>query len=700
MSITVLQTSAWVEAMVGQIADEFTQRLNRGEQPSIEEYAARHPEIADLLRQLLPALRLIRRPDVEAAVVGASREPRLPALLGDFRLVREVGRGGMGIVYEAEQLSLKNRRVALKILPFAAALDSRRLQRFKHEAQAAANLHHAHIVPVHGVGCADGVHYYAMQFIDGYTVEAVLHELRRIDARGERPNSDPEVTPTILYPEGMPSVSTTGTLLASAVSLTGEGPVRSPAYYRRVAQLGIDVAEALEHAHQQNVIHRDIKPGNLLLDARGHVWVADFGVALVRDDTRLTLPQERIGTLRYMSPEQALSRHDDVDCRSDVYSLGATLYELLTLTPACTGRDPQELMRQILADEPKSPRRRDSRIPRDLDIIVSTAMAESPARRYATAQALAEDLRAFLDGKPIKARPEGVTQRLGRLARSRAAGVLIGLAAALTLAVLLSIAFTPANKSSAMEIEQRAWLAAVEEQLDLGNKVVLIPARGPARFFAWQTDESQGKVTEDSDGFFRVQNSEHGLLELIPDSRHQSYRFSVEVRQEIRGLPQSRVGIYFAHHVRAAGGTIIHFHCNVAFNDIADQSVIAQAKVASGNPLTLEAHRQYQTGLNSRACIIRDTRTYFPPASPLDKDRPWRRLAVEVRPQTIEVSWEGRKVATTTLQNLLMSAQVARPKSDDPLDADFRFTPGGGLGLYVSQAVASFRNATIEPLGP
>src|SRR5262249_25900064 len=197
----------------------------------------------------------------------------------------------MGIVYEAEQLSLKNRRVALKILPFAAALDSRRLQRFKHEAQAAANLHHPHIVPVHGVGCADGVHYYAMQFIDGYTVEAVLHELRRIDARGERPNSDPELAPTVVHPRGVPPVSTkTSTLLASAVSLTAEGPVHSSVYYRRVAQLGIDVAEALEHAHQQNVIHRDIKPGNLLLDARGHVWVADFGVALVRDDTRLTLP--------------------------------------------------------------------------------------------------------------------------------------------------------------------------------------------------------------------------------------------------------------------------------------------------------------------------------------------------------------------------------------------------------------------------
>jgi serine/threonine protein kinase len=160
------------------VAEEFLERLDRGEQPDIEEYAGRYPEIATFIRQMLPTLQVLRTPTGDLSGTGPGGESAGPrGCLGDYRLLREVGRGGMGVVYEAEQISL-GRRVALKILPFAAAMDPKQLQRFKNEAQAAAQLHHTNIVPVFGVGCERGVHYYAMQFIEGQTLAQVIADLR------------------------------------------------------------------------------------------------------------------------------------------------------------------------------------------------------------------------------------------------------------------------------------------------------------------------------------------------------------------------------------------------------------------------------------------------------------------------------------------------------------------------------------------
>src|SRR5262249_6071443 len=226
-------------------------------------------------------------------------DPESP--LGDFRLVREIGRGGMGVVYEAVQLSL-GRRVALKVLPFAAALDARQLRRFKNEAQAAAHLHHPHIVPVYAVGSERGVHYYAMQFIDGQTLSAQIQELRQrqIDKvarwQGDKVTEGP------------------GTLPSCHLVTLSE-------FFRTAARLGLQAAEALEHAHGVGVVHRDVKPANLLIDGPGNVWVTDFGLARLQSEPGLTMTGDLLGTLRYMSPEQALARPGGVDHRTDVYSL-------------------------------------------------------------------------------------------------------------------------------------------------------------------------------------------------------------------------------------------------------------------------------------------------------------------------------------------------------------------------------------------
>jgi serine/threonine protein kinase/Tfp pilus assembly protein PilF len=463
MSAPAQDEKLCVESLVGQVADEFTERLNRGEHPDIEHYAERYPEIAHILRQALPALQAVGAlapgslPSDEAAL----EQSPLTGCLGDFRLISQIGRGGMGVVYEAEQISL-GRRVALKVLPFAAALDSKQLQRFKNEAHAAAGLQHTNIVPVYFVGCERGVHFYAMQFVEGQTLAAFIQELRevagckdrgsRIDDRGSQEKHldlDPQRTGPFVAHEESRETSEERELKGkeAETTLIGLGcetvavPSRSSildspsSFFRTVANLGIQAAEALEHAHQLGVIHRDIKPANLMVDARGNLWITDFGLAHCQGAVELTMSGDLLGTLRYMSPEQALAQRVLVDQRTDIYSLGVTLYELLTLEPAFPGTDRRELLRQIAFDDPKPPRRLSKAIPVELETIVVKALEKSPADRYATAQELADDLGRYLENKPIRARRTTLVQRVRKWARRHRSLVLVGTVALLVVLV-------------------------------------------------------------------------------------------------------------------------------------------------------------------------------------------------------------------------------------------------------------------------
>jgi WD40 repeat protein/serine/threonine protein kinase len=463
-----------VDSLMGQITDEFLDRLNRGERPEVEEYARRYPALAAVIRQVFPALEVIRRAPSGAGSLGPGPDSEVGiGSLGDFHLLREIGRGGMGVVYEAQQLSL-HRRVALKVLPMAAALDSKQLQRFQLEAQAAACLHHTNIVPVHAVGCERGVPFYAMQYIEGRSLAQLLAELRRLeglDAADQPAANLADISTTTLAADLASGRLAGGTGGPAAPDMTGtsgkrgdepgsarpaSGPepdtptprpgggsssgssTRSRAYVRTVAQLGIQAAEALDHAHTRGILHRDIKPGNLLLDDQGQLWVADFGLAQIQGNPHLTLTGDILGTLRYMSPEQALARRVVIDGRTDIYSLGVTLYELLTLRPAIDGQDRGEILRKIAQEEPAAPRRLNPAVPRDLETILLKAMAKEPAERYATAKELADELRRFLEDKPIRARRVGLGQRAVLWARRRpaeAALVAVGSLAALALLV-------------------------------------------------------------------------------------------------------------------------------------------------------------------------------------------------------------------------------------------------------------------------
>jgi WD40 repeat protein/serine/threonine protein kinase len=452
------------EALLTEATDAFMEELNGGGQPDVEQFAQRYPLVADALRHVLPALRLLRVPD---NVADPDMEPGL-GRLGDFRVLREVGRGGMGVVYEAEQISL-GRRVALKVLPFASTLDAKQLQRFKNEAQAAAGLHHTNIVPVHATGCERGVHYYAMQYIEGQTLAAVIAELRQ--SSEPRLNSKPrplgrgeqigdQTTAYASFPDGRGSDAT-----PPVAVLSTERSTQAAAYFRTAAQLGVQAAKAVEHAHQLGVVHRDIKPANLLIDGRGHLWVTDFGLAHCQGQLGLTLSGDLVGTLRYMSPEQALAKRVMVDHRTDVYSLGVTLYELLALEAAFGGRDRQELLRQIAFEEPRRPTSHNKAIPAELETIVLKAMEKNPAERYATAQELAEDLERFLRDEPIRARRPSVLMRVRKWGRRHPA-VMVAIAVVL-LVTLVALAVSNVLISQADKAKDEALVLkenAIEEK--------------------------------------------------------------------------------------------------------------------------------------------------------------------------------------------------------------------------------------------
>jgi len=524
------------------VLEAYLEELEDGGQPQPEELLARHPELEEPLRACLASLELLhdaarnlqtnpQEPDVLAG-------PPLPELrqLGEYRIVREVGRGGMGIVYEAEQLSLQ-RRVALKVLPFTAALDSKQMQRFKNEAQAAAHLHHQNIVPVYAVGSQRGVHYYAMQFIEGRSLASWIEELR--EASPERDCDGKTVTQ--LPPERiLPAPCEEPTEVrrphhARAGDQTPRCAARSPektpaletlsrtrdtatsaGYYRRVAQWGVQAAEALHHAHSQGIVHRDIKPANLLIDVRGSLWITDFGLARLANETGgLTLSGDLLGTLRYMSPEQALARRGLVDHRTDIYALGATLYELLTLQPVFGGGDRQELLQQIAFEEPFAPRRVRATVPADLETIVLKALSKEPHGRFATGQELADDLRRFLEHKPILAKAPTPWERLSKLARRHRSAVLSAL-------VLLVVALAGLAMSSFF-----IW------QADAQKDKALVQLSAEVQKRKAEADEAQWQRQRAEANFHKACVGVTQLLSLVQEQRWSNVPRINEVRQNL-----------------------------------------------------------------------------------------------------------------------------------------------------------------------
>jgi serine/threonine protein kinase len=441
-----LRSESTDDDLLAELVEEYTTRLQNGESLNWSQFVAAHPERAAGLRQLLPAVHLLAGAGSSDAVTNCAPPENLldspNPLLGDYRIIREIGRGGMGIVYEARQLSM-DRLVAVKVLPAASHLDSRQLRRFQIEAQAAAGLHHAHIVRVFDVGCDQGTHYYAMQLIDGLSLDQWLWSFQ--SRYGEQIHTGG--TSVDISAEPSPLLRTT----------LPDTDLRIPV--RTVVKLAVQAARALEHAHQQGIVHRDIKPGNLLVNQQhDHLWITDFGLARCQGDSDLTRTGDLLGTLRYMSPEQALARPGLVDHRTDIYALGATLYELLTLRPVFPGETRQELLRQVADQEPLPIRRHDSELPVEIETIVLKALAKNPAERYATAQDLADDLQCFLDSRPIRARRPSAAEWVMRWGKRHRSLVVAGALAAgvLFLAQSISMLVIYNQRNEARGLEETA----------------------------------------------------------------------------------------------------------------------------------------------------------------------------------------------------------------------------------------------------
>jgi serine/threonine protein kinase len=567
--------------------------------------------------------------------------------MGDYRIGRELGRGGMGVVYEATD-DVLGRRVALKVMPTQGLARPSQIERFELEARAAARLHHANIVAVFGAGCHEGLYYYAMQYIPGRGLDAVLNELRWLRSPVSPGGKGPD--------QGMPDPRPADGLSASAIArslVTGSWPrtddrleappipddptvdraaeeagrdretwlSHPPAgeYFRAVAAVGLQVAEALAYAHGRGVVHRDIKPSNLLLDDRGHAWVADFGLAKVDGADGPTRTGDLVGTLRYMAPE----RFDGwSDPRSDVYSLAATLYEMLTLRPAFDSSTAGALIERVRQEDPPRLRTLDRRIPLDLETIVLRALSKEPSTRYPSAEAIAEDLRRFLADRPILSRRNTSLERVRRWHRRNplAAGL------AWTLLLVLVGGFTGMTRLYLEADRQRrasernfhdahtavdTLLTDISENtlldrpgMETVRKELLGAALAYYRRFSERRPDDPTILPKLAWAYFRV-----GLVaSKLGESNEalDAFRHSLKIRQRLLDLnptpPDGRLELAYSHH--KLGDTLAELgRTYEALQDLERACMLLEALVREGSPSI--ARPALSDALSCRGALMR-----------------------------------------------------------------------------------------------
>jgi eukaryotic-like serine/threonine-protein kinase len=452
---------------LAKILDDYLVAAERGAPVAPDELLKQYPADAEYLRCYLSGLQIFHEAATPHHAAGdlQSFQQAVEAgrMIADFSLLREIGRGGMGVVYEALQTSLR-RRVALKVLPFSSAHDEKQIGRFRNEAQAAAQVRHPNIVPVYAIGEEHGVHYYAMELIEGQSLAALMHRLRG------NPDSSSTGDTTIVnnshtvHEQRRPIKPRTARKLVPLIEPEPMDAGATAEHICKVTQWGIEAAEALHAAHEYGVIHRDVKPSNLLLDEQGKLWITDFGLARCRESTNLTQSGDILGTMRYMSPEQALGRNALVDHRTDVYSLGITLYELAALRHPADDVGDLQLFFDRTRSNYRPLRHWNAHIPRDFETIVMKAIAEFPHERYATAQEMADDLARFLEGKPILASRPNLATRAGKWAKRHRGAVYAAAGMVLIAMAVLSVSLVAVEHEKAKKDVAYKQLFASQEK--------------------------------------------------------------------------------------------------------------------------------------------------------------------------------------------------------------------------------------------
>jgi hypothetical protein len=554
--------------------------------------------------------------------------PRESPSLNHHELFEQLGVGGMGIVFRARDTVL-DRQVALKMMRSGSLASPQEVERFYREARAAARLHHPNIVPIHGIGLHAGLHSFTMDYLPGGSLADHLGKYQ----------ADPR----------------------AAVALVEK------------------VARAVQSAHEQGIVHRDLKPSNVLLDEHGEPMISDFGLAkMIGGATDVTLTGQVVGTPAYMAPEQASGQGSKVTARTDVWGLGVILYEMLVGKRPFLGASSVEMADKIRTTDPTPPRKIRRNLPRDLETIILTCLEKEPARRYASALELANDLRHWLNGEPIAAHPPGWFYRASRVVLRHPT---------LTVATVLVLTFT-----------LLAWLAFRQPTPPptLTDPIEFIGESGLLHPHRWAVGDGSHQVFEDQTLLVQAKPRTVSLFELLDHVPWERYRFTADV-QHVDGQ-NGFIGLYVAHKSHETDQGDEHWFLTLSF---AERALFPPRKEGrkERSEAKFQVHRYRppgrDRGLYSSTNLVTSHEIYGPQAGQ------WRKLSLEVRREHIRVFWlpDKEPFGSCILAQVLKQKVSLLANDLVPLPRTPTLSPTtGGLGLFCNESAALFKNIRVEPL--